>query len=213
MRGIPLRVLLYPALERRVLLGRRRLRLVLRRFALLVDGDSLALMATESSLDEWRHCPRCGGDLDRGRDRVRCPACGLVVYANPAPTASALVLGDDGRVLLARRASEPRVGLWDVIGGFMDEGESPVETLRREVKEETGLEIEPDEFVGGFPDRYGEAGIYTINFYWTVRVVSGEPNAADDVAELAWFHADALPAPDEFAFPNSVEALRAWRRK
>ena len=46
-----------------------------------------------------------------------------------------------------------------------------------------------------------------MNFYWAGRLGPGEPQPADDVAELAWFPADALPPRDEFAFANTVELL------
>ena len=138
---------------------------------------------------------------------MHCPSCGLEEYANPAPTACALIRDDQGRILLARRAGDPGAGLWDLLGGFLDEGEEPVEALRRELREETGLEIEPGEFLGGIPDRYGEEGHWTVNLYWEARLGAGEPEPADDVAELAWFPADALPPRAEFAFPNTVELL------
>ena len=55
-------------------------------------------------LDGWVHCPRCASDLAGDAERLECRACGLVVYANPAPAACALVEDDDGRILLTRRA-------------------------------------------------------------------------------------------------------------
>ena len=54
----------------------------------------------------------------------------------------------DGRLLLGRRAFDPSVGLWDLPGGFLEENEHPLDALVRELREETGLEIEPQEFVG-----------------------------------------------------------------
>ena len=93
-------------------------------------------MPTSEELAGWRACPRCETGLEHGEGAVSCPACGLVVYATPAPTASALVLDRDGRFLLARRAGDPGKGLRDSPGGFMDEGEGPLETLRRELHEE-----------------------------------------------------------------------------
>jgi NAD+ diphosphatase len=142
--------------------------------------------------------------------QATCPACGLVVYANPAPTVSALLFDEDGRVMLARRAADPGRGLWDLLGGFMHEGELPLETLVRELREETSLEIEPLEFFGAWPDRYGESGVWTLNLYWTARVRSGEPKPADDVAEVAWFRAGELPPWEEFAFENTIAVLKAW---
>ena len=164
-------------------------------------------MATSEQLAEWRTCPRCGTSLEHDERSVRCPACGLQEYANPAPTASAVIRDEAGRILLARRAYDPGAGLWDLLGGFMNEGEEPLEALGRELREETGLEVEPGDYLGGLPERYGEDGIWTVNFYWAGRLGPGEPQPADDVAELAWFPAGALPPRDQFAFPNIVELL------
>jgi ADP-ribose pyrophosphatase YjhB (NUDIX family) len=164
-------------------------------------------MATSAQLAGWRSCPRCLTALEHDEGFVRCPACGLQEYANPAPTVSAVIRDDGGRILVARRAIEPGAGLWDLLGGFMDEGEEPEEALRRELLEETGLAAEPGRYLGAIPDTYGPAGNATINFYWEARLANGEPRPADDVAELAWFPADALPPRSEFAFANTVELL------
>jgi 8-oxo-dGTP diphosphatase len=143
---------------------------------------------------------------------VRCGACGLVVYAKPAPAVCALVEDEAGRILLGLRARAPAAGKWDLLGGFMDEHEQPLDTLRREVREETGLEVEPARFVGAVSDRYGEDGNATLNLCWTARVVSGDPEPADDVAQLRWFAPEELPPDDELAFPNTASLLAAWRR-
>ena len=111
-------------------------------------------------------------------------------------------MDDQGRVLLARRAYEPDAGLWDVLGGFLEEGEDPLDGLRRELLEETGVEIEPDGFLGTFIDTYGDGptAAYVLNLAWRAQIVAGELLAADDVAELRWFSADELPRPEECAF-------------
>ena len=147
------------------------------------------------------------------RGRVNCPACGFVAYANPAPTACALVT-EGGRILLARRAVEPYLGRWDIPGGFLEEGEHPLDALRRELREETGLVVEPRAFFGAWMDRYGvdAAAAWTLNLYWTAAVVDGEEAPADDVAELGWFAPDALPSGDELAFGTVEDVLRAWKQ-
>jgi 8-oxo-dGTP diphosphatase len=159
----------------------------------------------------WTTCPRCRHELGHEDKSVRCPECGLVVYANPAPTASAVIVDDAGRVLLARRAGEPGAGLWDLIGGFIDEGEDPLGALRREVREELSVEIELHEYLGAFPDRYGGDGPYTLNFYWTARLSTGEIELDEsELEEVAWFAPMDLPGPTEFAFVNTVQALQDW---
>src|SRR4029079_5493808 len=117
--------------------------------------------------DGWKSCPRCPAGLSIVDARATCPECGLVVYANPGPTVSALPLDADGRILLARRAADPGRGLWDLLGGFAGEGEGPLEPLSHQHHWETGVEIEPLEFFGAWPDRYGEGGVWTLNLYWT----------------------------------------------
>jgi ADP-ribose pyrophosphatase YjhB (NUDIX family) len=160
----------------------------------------------------WRFCPRCGADLTHLDARVECSACGFVRYANPLPAVAALVVDADARLLLGRRAFEPDVGLWDTIGGFLDEDEDAVEALHREVREETGLEVEIGDFVGAFSDSYGagEDAPTALNLVFEARLVAGEPQPADDVSALAWFTRDALPADDELAFRWIASALRQW---
>jgi len=165
-------------------------------------------------LDGWRLCPRCGAELGGDAARLACDACGFIVYASSKPTAGALCV-DNGRVLLARRAHPPFEGFWDIPGGFLDEGEDPLDGLRRELREETGLEVEPQRFLGLWMDRYesDSTAEATLNLYWTARVVGGQAAPADDVSELRWFDRDELPATDELAFENVPLVLAAWRNE
>jgi ADP-ribose pyrophosphatase YjhB (NUDIX family) len=166
--------------------------------------------------DGWRFCPRCAGSLapsDEGA--LACAACGSSYYAHSMPTANAIVVDEVGRVLLGRRAREPEQGKWDVLGGFVHEGEHPEVALRRELREETGLEVEPERFLGTWIDDYGagEGAVSTLNLAWTARVLGGTMAAADDVAELRWFAEDELPAEDECAFHCVHAMLSAWRQQ
>lgn len=139
--------------------------------------------------------------------RAECSACGHTFYANPSPSVCALVVRD-GRLLLARRAGDPGKGKWDMPGGFVEEGEDPLDALRRELQEETGLDVEVGEFFGVYADWYFERG--TLNLYW-LAAADGEPNATDDISEVAWFSPDELPARDEIAFENVARVLARWR--
>lgn len=163
-------------------------------------------------LDGWRHCPRCAAAVSPAGGRVACSECGFEHWAHSAPAVSALVADERGRVLLARRAHEPDAGLWDAPGGFLEEGEDPLDGLRRELREETGLEVEPGRFVGTFVDTYGvgPGAPPVLNLVWEVEVVGGEAAPADDVAELRWFPRDALPPEEEVAFRWLAPSLRDW---
>jgi ADP-ribose pyrophosphatase YjhB (NUDIX family) len=164
-------------------------------------------------VDGWKYCPRCAAELEHSHERVECPACGFVSHSNSEPTACALVVDDEGRLLLVRRAHDPHGGTWDLPGGFLEEAETPLDALRRELREETGLEIEPVEFAGASLDTYGESpdAPTTLNLYWTARVTGGEAVAGDDASELGWFERDALPPDDQIGFANVRGVLSAWR--
>jgi NAD+ diphosphatase len=159
-------------------------------------------------LDGWRFCPRCGAAGDSGDGRFACAACGHVVWANSVPGVEA-VIERDGRILLARRADEPAKGLWDLPGGFPEEGEEPLAALEREVREETGLALADVELLGIWiePD-YAGRSVFSVTY--RAAAGPGDAVAADDVAELRWVRADELPPDDEFAFVHTPAALRAW---
>ncbi len=158
-------------------------------------------------LDGWRFCPRCSGTLVQEEGHLRCETCGERYWANSLPAVQGL-LERDGRVLLARRAIEPRLGYWDLPGGFVEEGELPGDAVRRELREETGLEVEPVELMRIDIEPYGDRFVFSV----TYRVTGdGEPVAADDVAELRWFSTDELPG--EMAFPGQDDVLREWSRR
>ena len=160
-------------------------------------------------LAEWRFCPRCSAEVSRDDPaKVECRSCGFVAYGGSKPTASAAVVDGEGRVLLSRRGAEPKKDLWDLPGGFLEEGEHPLDCLRRELREEAGVEVEPGDFLGLWVDWYGEdeSSTATLNLYWTARIVSGTPEASDDVAEFRWLD-PAQVARDELAFPHTVEVL------
>ena len=155
------------------------------------------------ALDSWRFCPVCGEAIEKLDDRVECRACGNVAYANAVPGAEAVCLDDEGRILLGRRAFHPGKGLWDLPGGFLHEDEHPLDALRREVREETALEIEPHEFLGFWLEPYD--GRIVLCLRWVARA-RGNARAADDLTELRWFAPDDLPW-DELAFTHYAPAL------
>jgi ADP-ribose pyrophosphatase YjhB (NUDIX family) len=163
-------------------------------------------------LDGWQHCPRCAEPLTQAEGRVECESCGLVHWAHSTPAVAALVTDADGSVLLAKRAHEPYAGRWDSPGGFLEEGEAPLDGLRREILEETGLTIEPGDFVGAHVDSYGEDADSpaVLNLVWEAIAVAGEAAPADDVSELHWFHVDGLPPAEELAFRWLAPSLRDW---
>lgn len=141
--------------------------------------------------------------------RLECAACGFVAYGSSVPGAEAILLDEDGRVLLGRRALEPRAGCWDFPGGFVHEGEEPLAAMRREIQEETGLEAEPLRFLGTWNEPYD--GRIVLCLTWVARG-HGQARAADDLTEVRWFARDEIPW-DELAFTHYAPALSLFFRQ
>jgi len=161
-----------------------------------------------------RFCPACGAPVDPptlAPHHFLCADCGHQVWCNPKPCSGALVIRG-GKAMLSRRAIEPEHGKWDVPGGFCEPNEHPEETARRELREETGLEITLTGLLGIFMDVYGASGQPTLNFCYTATIPEGaEPVPADDIDGIGWFGPDELPPREQLAFHHTVPILDTWR--
>jgi NADH pyrophosphatase NudC (nudix superfamily) len=102
---------------------------------------------------EFRFCPRCGQPLTppdgQERAKARCDACGFKHYDSPVPVVSAVV-EHDGRVVLARNRAWPPTW-YALVAGFLEPNEAPDDAVRREVKEELGLEAQSTQLIGVYP--------------------------------------------------------------
>jgi len=159
-------------------------------------------------LDGWRYCPRCGASAAQADGNSTCSACGYTVWAAAIPGVQGVAVDRLGRVLLGRRGTNPGAGSWDIPGGFLAEQEDPIGGLRREFREETGLSVQVEAFLGIWIESYGERFVSCAT--WVVRPVGGELTAGDDLAHLEWFPPDRFPAAREFAFPTHPEILDVW---
>ena len=119
-----------------------------------------------------------------------------------APCVGGLVYDATGRILLIQRANEPGRGRWSVPGGRVEAGEDDGAALVREMREETGLVVQPGRLVGRVT-----RGRYAVADY-ACTVVGGELQAGDDALDARWCSAadlTDLPLVDEL-----VETLAAW---
>jgi ADP-ribose pyrophosphatase YjhB (NUDIX family) len=100
------------------------------------------------------------------------------------------VVVDGGRALVVRRATEPLKGQWSIPGGMLELGEKLREGIAREVKEETGLEVEVfdvlDVFDSIFPDREGRTQYHYVLIDFLCRPSGGDLRAGSDVSEAKW---------------------------
>ncbi|HEX2065431.1 MAG TPA: NUDIX hydrolase [Candidatus Thermoplasmatota archaeon] len=149
------------------------------------------------------HCRHCGGPTEAlgGQTHRLCSRCARMTYVNPAPAVGVACLR--GReVLLSLRAREPKAQEWDLVGGFMEAGETPQEAIEREVWEETGCTVRDVRVHDVQPGHY--AGQPTLNFLATA-VLEGEARAMDDSLALKWWPLDALP---QVAWPHEAAFLK-----
>ena len=109
--------------------------------------------------------------------------------------AAGAIIEKDGKILLQRRTDN---GKWGLIGGLLEMNETYQEAALREAREETGLEIRLDSFVGIFHNHHmvwgnGDAA-HVVAAYFTASIVSGTPRVDEESYELKFFGKDELPA-------------------
>lgn len=149
------------------------------------------------------YCPDCGAaltDVEReGRTRRYCPDCVRVVYRNPAPAADVAVLDGD-RALLVRRAVAPAAGAWAIPGGFLEHDEAPRTAAVRELREETGIRVDPDDLrlvdtvSESLPDRH----LLVVRYAVDRARATGDPSPGSDAAAARFW---SLPDLDDAGEP------------
>ncbi|MEA2487757.1 MAG: 8-oxo-dGTP diphosphatase [Actinomycetota bacterium] len=124
----------------------------------------------------------------------------------PQVAVGAIVIDDD-KLLMIRRGVEPGRGLWTIPGGRVEHGELLAQALRREVLEETGLEVEPGDLVG-ILEVPGAPHYVILDFYATLTGGRELSAQQEEVAEARWV---PLPeVPDLDCTPRFLETMRGW---
>lgn len=121
----------------------------------------------------FEFCPSCGNRdiVPAGAKKLFCRSCSFTYYHNVA-AAVAAILELDGKILLIRRAKEPGKGKLDLPGGFVDPDETAEEALKREVREELGIDMEAVNYVGSWPNIYQYEGVtyQTCDLFFHARI-------------------------------------------
>jgi 8-oxo-dGTP diphosphatase len=155
------------------------------------------------------YCPRCGAALP-GRPPTVCSACGYALFVNPRPTGTVVIVRDS-TFLALKRAREPRLGWWDLPGGFCDGWELPADAAVREASEELGVQVELTAFLGMYVGSYDYQSetLPVLDCFWRARIVAGDirpdPSEASD---LAWL---SLLDPPPLAFATMDRAIQDLR--
>ncbi|MFP4081905.1 MAG: NUDIX domain-containing protein [Candidatus Aminicenantes bacterium] len=161
----------------------------------------------------FKYCPQCGSELmekkEEERTRLFCPSCGQVFYQNPLPSAAALVMNEEQKILLVKRGVEPGVGKWALPSGFIEIEETPEEACLRELEEETGLKGKILKLVGVYSQ---ESVLYRNVLIIGYEVAArGSLSPGSDSQEAGFFAYDKLP---EIAFSSHKKIIQdGWARK
>jgi ADP-ribose pyrophosphatase YjhB (NUDIX family) len=157
-----------------------------------------------------KFCSNCGSAvLSRvppgdSLPRHVCDACGSIHYQNPK-----LVLGAipewEGRLLLCRRAIEPRYGYWTLPAGFMENGETAAEAAARETAEEAGARVELLDAFSMISVPY----VNQVHVFYRARLLDLEFKPGVESLEVALFEEAKLPWKD-IAFRTVGLTLKHW---
>jgi len=155
-------------------------------------------------------CSSCGGAISvriPSGDRLPrhvCNACGTIHYLNPRLVVGALPVWQD-RVLLCRRAIEPRHGKWTLPAGFMENGETIAEAAIRETVEEANARI----LLGEMFTLISVPHINQVHVVFRADLLDLDFSAGEETLELALFREDEIPWKD-IAFRTIAMTLRHY---
>ena len=148
-----------------------------------------------ASSDDYKYCPRCATPVIRedryGALRAVCPNCNWIHFFDPK-VAAAVLVEQDGQVLLVRRVGEPFRGFWSLPAGFINSGEDPAEAAARECLEETGLSVRVTRLYDIISGREHPNGADFVIVY-QAEVIDGELQPSDDADAAEWFPRGSLP--------------------
>lgn len=160
----------------------------------------------------YKYCPKCTGLLSRTHGvNPQCEKCNFVLFLNVRAVVCGFAI-KDGKVLLEKRAIEPELGKWSVIGGFIDFGEQPEQALIREVREEIACECKVGKLLGVLPAnfyKFKDETFSTLPIAYEIEVI-GTPKTSNEVSEVKWFSLNELP---ELAWGNQKDLLEKIRKE
>lgn len=149
---------------------------------------------------EINYCPSCGAAVefrcpdDDNRPRHICTSCGTIHYQNPNMVIGSIPEWGD-KILLCRRAIEPRHGLWTLPGGFMENGESTTDAAVRETLEEANARIA----IGDLYSMYSLPYINQVHLLFRARLLDLDFGPGPESLEVRLFAEDEIPW-NEIAF-------------
>lgn len=158
----------------------------------------------------FKFCPRCSGNfIPRKGFSFICESCGLHFFSNACAAVCALIPDCQGRILITKRAKEPKKGMLDLPGGFVDPLESVEDALRREIREELGVAVSDAKYLSSFPNRYVYSGLtyFTIDLAFLCKVEDVSIIKPADDIEDAFFVFPGEIKLEEIAFESIRKSI------
>ncbi len=159
-----------------------------------LDEDLFWIAARAVQIVDWdrthQFCGRCGTQLrTKITERAKeCPKCGLLHFPRLAP--AIIVLVERGNELLLARSRHFMVGMYSVLAGFVEPGESLEEAVVREVREEVGISVQDIQYFGSQPWPFP----HSLMIGFTATYAGGEISLEDsEIEDAGWFRAENLP--------------------
>lgn len=159
----------------------------------------------------FRYCPKCGAAALRLHTAklFKCGSCGFEFFLNTAAAVAGLISDQQDNLLVTVRAREPGKGTWDLPGGFADPGESAEDTLKREVKEELGLDVLSARHLCSAPNTYEYKGVTyaVVDFAYICEVEDASKAEAMQEIDSVLFVSPAEIDFSEFGFSSTREIV------
>jgi ADP-ribose pyrophosphatase YjhB (NUDIX family) len=135
----------------------------------------------------------------------------LKEYRNPVPTVDVILQKGSG-ILMVRRRNDPFRGKLALPGGFINEGETAEDAARREILEETSLEVEPVEILGVYSDPARDPRRHILSIVFIGIVTGGTDRAGDDAAGIEWLDLEHLNS-SQLAFDHEqiIRDYKKWK--
>lgn len=167
-------------------------------------------------LDSYKYCPLCKGDLVHKKNVIECNKCAYRIFDNGEPSSDVLIENDKGELLMVTRKVDPYKGYLDFPGGFLIAGETLEEGLKREVKEELGINIKVEDYIADYIVEYEYKGLTykVMTAFFKARLKGHKLRAGDDVSDFHFYSKEDILKSNNVCYPHVCkDVVRRYIKK
>lgn len=169
----------------------------------------------------FQYCPKCSKKIksinlpaklrSNASRRVKCTSCGLNFYLSPYLTNAVILENKKNEILLVKRKFPPKIGWWDLPGGFVENDETIEQSIHREVKEELNIEIGDLKYISSSTDHYlfKKINYPTICTIFSAVMKTEKIHPQDDISGYKFFSKNKIPY-SRIAFQGLRKAIKKY---